>query len=83
MKKKRMEEEERRIRKEKRAALRERHRLKLLWEQIDAEVSKSATLDEYNSKMKVYDIRDAAADTDGIIVIGGFIGELIITFNCM
>ena len=33
--------------------------------------------------MKVYDVRDPQGTDDGIIVIGGFVGELIITFTCL
>lgn len=33
--------------------------------------------------MRVYDIRDSAAANDGIIIIGGMVGELIITFTCL
>ena len=33
--------------------------------------------------MKIYDIRDPAATNDGIILIGGFVGEMIITWTCL
>jgi len=33
--------------------------------------------------MKVYDVRDPNGTDDGIIIIGGLIGELIITFTCL
>jgi hypothetical protein len=33
--------------------------------------------------VKVYDIRDPEAKKDGIIVIGGLIGEIIVTFTCL
>ena len=33
--------------------------------------------------MKIYDVRDPASTNDGIIIIGGFVGELIISFTCM
>jgi hypothetical protein len=42
-----------------------------------------ADLTEYSAKMKIYDVRDPAASNDGIILIGGFIGELILTMTCM
>lgn len=38
---------------------------------------------DYSTKMKVYDVRDPATTNDGIVVIGGFIGELIISFTCI
>jgi len=83
MRKKREEEEEKRKRKERREALRERKRLQLLQEQIIREVVHSGKQEEYNAKMKIYDIRDPQQTDDGIILIGGFIGELIITFTCL
>jgi hypothetical protein len=43
----------------------------------------NASLEEYSAKMKIYDIRDQNANPDGIIIIGGFVGELVITFTCM
>ena len=33
--------------------------------------------------MRIYDIRDSTANVDGVILVGGFVGELIITFTCM
>jgi hypothetical protein len=33
--------------------------------------------------MKVYDVRDPTGTDDGIIIIGGLVGELIITFTCL
>lgn len=30
----------------------------------------------------VYDVRNPAASSDGIIIIGGFIGEIILTLRC-
>jgi hypothetical protein len=41
-------------------------------------------LEEFNpSTTKVYDIRDPEAKRDGFFVIGGLVGELIITFTCL
>lgn len=31
----------------------------------------------------MYDIRDPNANNDGIIIIGGFVGELILTWTCL
>jgi len=33
--------------------------------------------------MKIYDVRDPGATDDGVILIGGFMGEMIITFTCL
>lgn len=43
---------------------------------------------EYNSQVKIYDVRDyfsemEAEDNKAIFVVGGFIGELILTFNAI
>lgn len=43
----------------------------------------AAKQEDYSQKMKIYDVKDAAATDDGIIVIGGIIGELVITFTCL
>jgi len=76
-------EDERRKRKERRAALRERHRLASLKDLILKEIVAVANLEEYTTKMRIYDIRDPNASNDGIIVVGGFVGELIITMTCL
>mmetsp|Transcript_15167 Transcript_15167/g.23410 ORF Transcript_15167/g.23410 Transcript_15167/m.23410 type:complete len:480 (+) Transcript_15167:477-1916(+) len=83
MRKKREEEEEKRKRKERREALREKKRLQLLQDQILREVVHSNKQEEYTPKMKIYDVRDPQQTDDGIVLIGGFIGELIITFTCL
>ena len=31
----------------------------------------------------IYDVKDKDATNDGIVLIGGFVGELIISFTCM
>lgn len=41
------------------------------------------THEEYNTQMKVYDVRDPDGAKDGIFLIGGFAGEMIITFTCL
>ena len=33
--------------------------------------------------MQIYDVRDFHATDDGLILIGGFVGELIVSFTCM
>lgn len=83
MLKQKEQEEAKRQRKEARAALREKHRLGLLKEVIQNEIMKQAVLEEYNTKLKIYDVKDPASSNDGIIVIGGLIGELIISFTCL
>lgn len=47
------------------------------------EVVNAARKEEYNSKMQIYDVRDTQSTDDGVILIGGFVGELIISFTCM
>jgi hypothetical protein len=83
MRKKRQEEDERRQRKQRRAALREQKRLNDLKDVIKKSVVQTATLEEYSTKLRIYDVRDPASSDDGVIIIGGFIGELIITFTCL
>jgi hypothetical protein len=39
--------------------------------------------EDFSAKMRVYDVRDPSAAEDGIQIIGGFVGELIITFTCL
>jgi hypothetical protein len=39
-------------------------------------------LEDYTPQVKIYDVRDPDGKKDGIFLIGGFIGELIITFTC-
>ena len=76
-------EEQKRMRKEQRAAARERHRIKLLQEKIQHETIGQAAVDEYHPQIKIYDVRDPNGKKDGIFLIGGFVGELIITFTCL
>lgn len=33
--------------------------------------------------MRIYDVKDPYASNDGIILIGGFVGELILTLTCL
>ena len=77
-------EEQKRQRKAARAAARERHRINLLLERITASTMAGQGLEEFNpATTKIYDIRDPEAKRDGMFVIGGFVGELIITFTCL
>ena len=43
----------------------------------------TSSLEDYNPQHKIYDVRDPNAKKDGIFLIGGFVGELIITFTCL
>ena len=43
----------------------------------------AGSLEDYNPQIKIYDVRDPDGKKDGIFLIGGFIGELIITFTCI
>ena len=80
----REKEEQKRVRKEQRAALRERHRIGLLMERVQTNTLATAVYEEFTpAAVKVYDIRDPEAKKDGIIVIGGLIGEIIVTFTCL
>jgi hypothetical protein len=80
----REKEEQKRVRKEQRAALRERHRIGLLMERVQTNTLATAVYEEFTpAGVKVYDIRDPEAKKDGIIVIGGLIGEIIVTFTCL
>ena len=83
MKKKRMEEEAKKQRKQRRANLREQKRLTELKEKVQREIVMNKSDEEYTPKHKVYDIRDPNASSDGIIIIGGFVGELILTWTCL
>jgi hypothetical protein len=83
MRKKREEEEQRRKRKERRAALREKDRIAKLKDIIMKDIVATAEQHEYSPKMKVYDVRDPNTSNDGIVIVGGFVGELIISFKCM
>ena len=77
------EAEAKAARKKRRAQLREQHRLELLRDAILAEIVVAARKEEYAPKMRIYDVRDSTATDDGVILIGGFVGELIISFTCM
>lgn len=83
MQKKLQNEDERRLRKEKRAALREEYRLSNLQESLMTQMIQNADLQEYTPKMRIYDVRDPVASNDGIILIGGFVGEVILTLTCL
>lgn len=83
MRKKREQDEARRRRKEKRAALREQDRLKKLKEQLFKDILVTSSQEEFAPKHRVYDVRDPSASNDGIIIVGGFLGELIVTFTCL
>lgn len=83
MKRKRMEEEAKKQRKQRRANLREQKRLTELKEKVQREIIQPQDNQEYTPKTRVYDIRDANSSNDGIIIIGGFVGEMILTWTCL
>lgn len=77
-------EEQKRQRKAARAAARERYRINQLLDKIQSIAMGPPAQDEFNpATTKVYDIREPEAKRDGIYVIGGMVGELIITFTCL
>ena len=43
----------------------------------------NGSVEEYNPQIKIYDVRDNTGKKDGMFLIGGFVGELIITFTCL
>ena len=83
MKRKRMEEEAKKLRKQKRDNLREQKRLNELKEKVQREIVQAQDNQEYTARTRVYDIRDPSSSNDGIIIIGGFVGELILTWTCL
>lgn len=40
-------------------------------------------LEPYTPAVSVYDIKDQAANNEGLIVMGGMIGQVIITLQCL
>lgn len=77
-------EEQKKQRKAARAAAREEHRIKLLLDRITQTTMAGQALEDFNpATTRIYDIRDPESKRDGIIVIGGLVGELIITFTCL
>ena len=83
MRQQREREEAKKKRKEDRAAARERHRIQMLLEKIQTTMIAAAQLEDYNPNIRIYDVRDQEAKKDGVFLIGGFVGELIITFTCL
>lgn len=57
--------------------------MQTLRDEIIKNITGGVAHEEYLPKFKVYDIKQAGASSDGIILIGGFVGELIISFTCM
>jgi len=79
----REKEEAKRKRKEDRAAARERYRIQQLLERIQTQIIGTASYEEYTPQVRIYDVRDPNGRKDGVFLIGGFVGELIITFACL
>jgi hypothetical protein len=77
-------EDAKKKRKEERAAARERHKIAQLLEKIQATtIAQAEHIESYNPQIKIYDVRDQEGRKDGVYLIGGFVGELIITFTCV
>ena len=77
-------EEQKRQRKAARAAARERHRIGILLDKIHVTTLAQAAHEDFNpATTKIHDIREPDAKRDGIFVIGGLVGELVITFTCL
>ena len=83
LRKKKEEEDAKKRRKDKRAALRERDRLGKLKQSIMDTVITPAVQTDYTPSMRIYDVRDPTTAADGVVLIGGFVGEMIITFTCL
>lgn len=52
-------------------------------QRIQSEIIMNGGVEEYTPQLKIYDVRDNQGKKDGIFLIGGFVGELIITFTCL
>ena len=83
MRRKKEAEDAKKRRKDKRNALRERNRLQILQTKIMDTITTPAVQTDYSTQLKIYDVRDPATTNDGIVLVGGFVGELIISFTCM
>ena len=83
MEKEREEEQERNKRRKIRQAKREKKRIGGLQKSILDDIVGNARPEEYNIKMKVYDVRNKETTDDGIILIGGIVAELCITFSVL
>lgn len=55
----------------------------MLLDVIQRELIGSAEYKEYTQAMRVYDVRNFSAATDGVILIGGFVGELVLSLTCI
>ena len=73
-----------RVRKQRRNALREAFTLHKLTQVLNNRIIASAARQEYTTAVPVYDIREYhPSGPVGICVIGGFIGELLMTINAL
>jgi hypothetical protein len=55
----------------------------VLKEAILNNVMKAAKVQEFSPKLHIYDLRDQNTSDDGVVIIGGLVGELIMTFTCL
>jgi len=84
VKEKRDKEEATKLRKERRNALREAYGLKKLTSTLMNTVVNTCQKVEYNPNVTVYDIREYHPTREnGVSVIGGFVGELLIVFTAL
>lgn len=75
-------------RRERRRCLREQVRITLIQDKILDTVFEGSEKIDYNSQVLIHDIRDYATEAESenpqaLYVIGGFVGELIITFTAL
>lgn len=72
------------LRKERRNALREAFALRKLTQNFMSNVVQVAQRTEYSPALTVYDVREYHPNREnGVFVIGGFIGELLIVFTAL
>lgn len=81
----REKEEAKRLRREARAAARERKRIIDLKNRIITELINPSQLSDIfkADTHRVFDVRDPHHREGGIFIIGGLVGELLITFTCL
>jgi hypothetical protein len=73
-----------RIRKERRNALREAYSLHKLTDTLTTSIIAAAARQEYTPSVAIYDIREYHPQREvGVCVLGGFIGELLLTINAL
>jgi hypothetical protein len=77
-------EEQKRRQKEERARAREKLRVNNLLDKVSSTVVNGANVIEgYEPKIPIYDVRDPNGSGNGIFLVGGFTGELMLTLQCL